>query len=241
MANAGQSEGRSPWVYVGCACGCLVLLVLIVILVVGVAGFKTVEGLQATIEDPVKRAEVTQEILGYETMPEGYVAFLGIEVPFLFRLAMLANTALDEHGEIEGGSFERAFFYARPADWLKRDRDLRSIFEGQGDPLHAFEHWDQSDIRLRGAEQLGSGTVGVHGRDIRYAAARGTIRIDDAAFEGILAVIVVKCDERKRDGLGSWLLPDPDPDAPAGSVNLTGTPADPEALSSFLSQFDLCR
>ena len=50
--------------------------------------------------------------------------------------------------------------------------------------------------------------------------------------EGILSVFVVKCGSGKRPGLGAWLVPD--------TEDLTGTPADPEALTAFLSQFQLC-
>ena len=40
--------------------------------------------------------------------------------------------------------------------------------------------------------------------------------------------------------VGAWIEPDPAPDLAVEEVNLSGTPADPEAIRHFLSYFRLC-
>jgi hypothetical protein len=203
-------------------------------------GFRTAQGLKASIEDPAARATEVQKILGYEDLPEGYQPAIGLSIPFLFNFAMLADQAPDAEGEFRE-SVERAFFYVRLSGWIARDNDLRDIFEGQGDPARALEEWRDSGVQVRGSESIGEGTITVAGRDIRYATMRGEMRIDNSRHEGILALIVVKCGEGKRDGLGGWMLPDPSPDEPIETVELSNTPADPQALAGFLSRFELCR
>ena len=237
-----EQKGKFSWFYAALGCGCPLLL--IVIALVGIAAFslKTAQSFRANVdqsEQPFKRAEEARKILGYEVLPEGYVPAVGMSVPFLFRLAVLANEAPNEEGDFDE-SIERAFFYFRLSAWITRDDDLRGIFEGRGDPSRVPEEWDQTSVRVRGRESINEGSVIVDGRDIRYAAQRGELLIDNTRIEGILAVIVVKCDEGERDGLGGWLLPDPDPEAPIKTAQLAGTPADPQALTAFLSQFELC-
>jgi hypothetical protein len=236
----GEKREKSPWLYVGVGCGCLLLLGFVA--VVGLIGFgvMTAKNLKDSIEDPVKRAEEVRDILGSETLPEGYEPVLGLSAPMMFRLAVLANVAPDADGEFRD-PVERAFFFLRLSGWITHDDDLRKIFEGPGDPLRALETWDQADVSIIGDEPVGEGSVSVGGREWRYAAQRGDMLIDRTRIEGVLAVVVVKCGAGKRDGLAAWLVPDPDPDQPAESVDFSGTPANPEALTAFLSRFDLCR
>lgn len=220
----------SPWFYVLIGCGCLTLMVIVAIVVIGIFSVRAAKNVQASIEDPAKRAEQVQEILGYDRLPEGYVPRFGISIPLVLRVAVLADQPpIDER---LGGPTDRVFLYIRVANWVARDDDLKQIFEGDGNPAHAFDNWDQSDLRFRGHELIEEGTVTVDGRTIPYSAQRGELELDRAEVEGILSVFVVKCDDGKRPGLGAWLVPD--------SEDLTGTPADPQALAAFLSQFQLC-
>ena len=238
-----EQKGKSAWAYAGLGCGFLLLLIVIAVVGIAAFGVKTVQSLKASIdlsEQPMKRAEEARKILGYEVLPEGYVPAVGMSVPFLLRLAVLANEAPDEEGDFDE-SIERAFFYLRLSAWITRDNDLRGIFEGRGDPSRVVEEWNQTNVRVRRHEPISEGSVVVDDREIRYAVQRGELLIDSTRLEGILAVIVVKCGEGERDGLGGWLLPDPDPQAPIKTAQLAGTPADPKALTAFLSQFELCR
>ena len=148
----------------------------------------------------------------------------------MMDIAMLSDQAPNDEGGFDE-PIERAFVYVRPADWVTRDDDLRDVFAGSGDPGRAIEQWNQDFMRMRGGDPLGEGTVVIDDREIPYAVQRGGLNIDGNNLEGILAVIVVKC-EGKRDGLGGWLVPD--------SADLAGTPADPETLTAFLGQFELC-
>jgi hypothetical protein len=225
-----QRKERSIWVYLGCGCGCLVLLLAAAFGAVVYFGIRAAHSVEEGIKNPVTRAERVRDLLGYESPPAGYEPAMAITLPFVFRLAVLTDRPPAADGQDD--SFERAFFYFRPSTWMARSADLRKVFEGSGNPAHAFERWESTDVRLRGSETLGEGTVTVAGREIPYVARRGEVEFERHQSEGILAVFVVKC-AGKDDGLGGWLVPD--------TTDLTGSPADPAALTEFLSRFDLCR
>jgi hypothetical protein len=232
-------KDRSPWAVVGMACGCLALVVLVV--AVGVAFFvvSTVRDWQASIEDPERRAGAVREMLGCATLPEGYVAAIGVEIPLTMRLAVLSNVPFDEEGRTER-PLERAFFYARVSDWVKKDGDIGPVFAGAGDPSRIFDKLDESNLRLRGGTPIASGTIEVAGRTIPWAAERGEVELAGHRVAGVVAAFVVRCDAG-NDGLGGWIGPDPAPDFDVAEADLRGTPADPAALAAFLSRFDLCR
>lgn len=195
-------------------------------------GVRTARNVKIGINDPAERAAQAEAILGYRELPEGYQPAVGISVPFVLRLAVLADTAPGADGKFHEAP-ERAFFYVRPARWMAHKGDLREVFEGAGNPSRAFERWQNTNIRIRGNEQISEGSVTVNGREIPYAARRGELEVDNDEVEGILAVFVVQCGEGREPGLGGWLVPDTD--------DLTGTSADPAALADFLSAFELCR
>jgi hypothetical protein len=235
-----EEKGKSPWLYVGLGCGCLILFAVVAVVALIGFGVKTATNLKETIENPARRAEEVRDILGYDTLPEGYEPVLGLSAPMMFRLAVLANVAPDAEGEFHE-PVERAFLVLRVAGWLTHDDDLREIFEGPGDPVRALEGWDEANVHILGREPVGEGSVVVGDREWRYAAQRGDMLIQRTRLEGVIAVVVVKCGDGKRDGLAAWIVPDPEPEQPTDSADFSGTPADPEALTAFLSRFDLCR
>jgi hypothetical protein len=53
-------------------------------------------------------------------------------------------------------------------------------------------------------------------------------------------MLLFDCQGDRRLRLGLWLAPDPAPGSPAEVADLTGTPADPAALRTFLGHFRFC-
>jgi hypothetical protein len=229
----GARTGTSPWVYVGAGCGCLVLVAVLVLTGFSVYGYRFVRGIESDVKDPVRRAARAQEILGYAALPESYYPALGISIPFVADVAMLADREPDEDGELRNA--ERLFFFARLSSLVSRDRELRDILEGKADPSTVFR---KINIRMSQGETLGEGTVVVGGQQVRYLAQRADLWLEQSRLNGILTLVFVNCTQGQRPGVGGWLVPHPHP---AEAPETSGSPADPEALAGFLSRFALCK
>lgn len=234
-----QEKKTSPWVWVLGGCGCLLVGGGIAVVALGGWLFSEIRDIESTVRDPVKRASKTQEALGYEKLPDGYHPLIGLRIPFILELGVLTDRQPDAEGDIDG-PVGAAFFYARLAKWVTRDKDLRDVFEGDGDPARLLDQI-QTDISVRGEERIGEGEIRVNGQPVRYVAERGRMAVEGAALDGVFAMFVVKCEAGQRPGLGGWVLPEGGPDEPLETADFTGTPADPATLTAFLSAFELCR
>ena len=73
-----------------------------------------------------------------------------------------------------------------------------------------------------------------------YIAQRGRLDAHHGRAEGLSALMLVDCPLDERMRIAVWFTPDPDPEAAAGSPGLSGSPADEDALRSFMEHFDLC-
>ncbi len=232
-----ERKSTSPWVWVAAGCGCLVLVVVAAAIVVAAFFYRTVQDWEATLKDPASRAEKTREILGYERPPEGYHPLIGLSIPFMLDVAVLADRELDEQGEIPA-DVERAVFYVRLSTLLARDKELRAILDGRADPSSLLE---QANMRIQGGEVVGEGTLTIGDQEVRYLAQRGELILDNRPVRGILTLVFVNCPGGRRPGVGGWLAPDPAPGRPRDGVDFTATPADPRALADLFSSFTLCK
>ncbi|HTQ78970.1 MAG TPA: hypothetical protein VMM92_03155, partial [Thermoanaerobaculia bacterium] len=67
------------------------------------------------------------------------------------------------------------------------------------------------------------------------------INFDGQPLHGIVTLFLVDCPDTRRTRLGLWFGPDPHPDKPAAADDLTGSPADPQALAQFAGHFRFCQ
>ena len=79
-----MGEKRSGWFYVFVSCG---VLLLGGVIVVGVGAFMTIRWAE-DLKDPERRTakahQVTQKVMGVDTLPEGYHAEVSLRAPFGF-------------------------------------------------------------------------------------------------------------------------------------------------------------
>jgi len=151
----------------------------------------------------------------------------------------------------------RGFLYLRFRDLFGRGERTRALLageEGEDDPLA------QEEIRFEPEETVARGAFRSGGAAVTWTARRGRIQVDrdrfgvDVEVEGddgrvgvegetadpaVLALADLDCGDRYQR-IAVWFAPDPAPDAPAGEVDWTGTPADDAALRTFLGHFRPC-
>ena len=87
-----QKKPTSPWVWVGCGCGAIVILGMLGVAGMGWWGMTKGKEFAETMADPEKRAAKVQEVLPYDTLPEGYYPAFSFSMPFGFMdMAVLTD------------------------------------------------------------------------------------------------------------------------------------------------------
>lgn len=233
-----MSEGRSAWSWVLFGCLGVIVLLVAVLAVGGYWVYQWGQRMEAEITDPRARRDRTLEILGAESLPEGYHAFMGMEAPFFGSTAILSDEepSFEQGGDADLG--DRGFIYIETVGWGQDEAALRRYFEGETDDPAVLE---ESGVNLDVDEVIDRGVLEGAGGTLWYMTQRGDIDASQYEGGGIGAVILVDCPDDQRRRLGIWFMPDPAPDAPVEELALEGTPGDPDAIEAFMSHFSLCR
>lgn len=229
-----ERESRSPWFYIGIGCGLIALLLVIGLGIVAFVGFRSVSHFKKQLNDPQARAERVTELLGVETIPEGYHPGLSLSVPFVFDMAMMTDRPLDHEGQTDD-STTSLFLYFK----FKMARGkFESYADGSSNPMEMF---NDPRFSFDSVEELNEGQFTIGEMDVAYRASRGEFDTGDVRTEGLVTTMVLRCPQDDRMRMVIWTAADPAPEAPAEELDLSGTPADSARINAFLAPLDLCR
>jgi hypothetical protein len=233
------SEGKAfpAWAWVGCGCLGAIGAIAVLAVTIGFWGVQKARQFEEKLADPAERAKSALAVLGASELPEGYHPVVAFSVPLLLDVAVLSDLPPDETGRpAEFG--ERGFIYVSYPAFGQDQREIRDFFEGTRDDL---DELGRHRIDLDLDERISNGKISREADDVLWVSYRGTIDTDDAgrSKEGLMALLLIDCGG-SRQRFGVWLGPDPDPEAAAADLDVSGTVSDPEAIERFLSPIHPC-
>jgi hypothetical protein len=126
---------------------------------------------------------------------------------------------------------ERSFIYMNMLGQAKDQQELREYFEGKRKDAEALR---RINVNVNGRDVLKRGVIDQGGHQVLYMAQRGDVSMQGKRRTGITTTLLVQCPKDSRMRMGIWLGPDP------GGDELAGTPADEEAIKTFMGHFKPC-
>jgi hypothetical protein len=233
-----QKQSSQPWLYFCCGCvGCFAFLVAGG-LGAGFLGFTALKDYTDTLRDPESRNARAREILGAEELPEGYTAQLYFRIPKLLEIVVLTDGEpavwqegdnFDEDDLTEEQLGENFFLYLSAWD---RDDDMDPFSPDTDDRVKV-----DSGFHVRSEEILGEGDLTAAGGRVSYTNHRGELinQEKNQSRAGVFSQLEIHCEsDDPRSRFALWFRHG------ENITDLAGTPADRQALASFLQSFDVC-
>jgi hypothetical protein len=257
--NGGKGK-TSPWVYIGCGCGAAAIIGVVALIAILVFGARKAKEFEAAMKDPDVRREKVLNVLGGE-IPEGYYPVVGMEIPFLFEMAMLSDQPPRDDGEMDHPIGDRGFIYIRSRPRKSRRQDVEDFFEGRTNDLDALR---RANINLGRGEMVARGSFDLDTVGVRWITQTGGIEMGGSSSHGLTSVLLFQCpdDDSGTQRLGIWFGPKvastaeaspeadaaqesegygvPHPAPSTGTADLTGTVGDENAIRAFVSHFAPC-
>jgi hypothetical protein len=227
----------SPWVYVGCGCALVVVLCALVFFFIGRKIVETGKNMEQGLKDPAVRERRTKELLGPGELPAGYYPAGVISVPFVLDMVLLGDHPVPAGSEGMDFTDHSFMFMKIKLGKLPDSEEGRQKLMNGTNGKNAWEQGGNFHVDM--TEELGQGNLAAGNANIRYKASRGDMRINNQRHQGITSTMLVECPDR-RIRFAFWFGPDPSPGQTTASFDKTNTPADPQALTTFLNHFNLC-
>jgi hypothetical protein len=230
-------------VYVGVGCGVLAILALVVVVALVVFVGRTVREVSEQFTDPAARTERAAELLGAETLPEGYNAMMTFSIPWVVDLVMLSDARPDAEGKIE--SFDSSgFIYVKSIQKGADRQRMQDYFDGRIGFEELFRD-SGMDMQMQGnfgfdrAEEIARGTVERDDVRIVHVSNSGRIRLDRGWSDGVGTFMLMECPGDEKMRLGIWFSSEAETGGDAAEA-IAGTIADPQVIREFTGHFRPC-
>ena len=236
---AARRQGTPLWVTIGCGCLFLIALVVGAFLVAGYFGVSAFKGYIEDMKDPASRNARAGEMLGISEFPEGYTAQLFVRVPWVFDMVILSDgdpaAVTDDNLDLDADSFgEHVFFFLTLRKGKMGEEEVEKML--RGDPIAEGVRVDFG-LRADSAEELARGSFETPPQRLSYVSHRGEVEFENRPLSGIYTRVLVDCAEDELSRLGIWFQRRGEDDE---ALPVAGSPADENALRSFLGHFNLC-
>jgi len=230
-----MAEGKKNCLFWGVGCG---LIFILVIGVLGVLGFMKFKEFKEQIEEdernPVPRA---QRILGFTELPPGYSVEKAFAIPMIMDIVILEGDRFIETENPQSG--RRGFMYMMFVFGGRHDQELRDFFEGKTDDPRVLRR-NHINIDLDEGEILSRSVFEHNGQEFLQMTTRGEVGGQElVGSNGLTSFLLISCPD-KKSRFCKWFGPDPDPDATADEIDLTGSVGDPERIKAFIDHFNFC-
>ena len=237
-----MANRRGTPIWVTCGCGCLGLAALAVggMVAAGFFGASAFKGYVEDMKDPIARSAKASEILGAEQLPEGYVAQLYFQIPWLLDVVVLSDgepmEVVDDEFELETETLgEHTFVYfflrQRGIDHDELERMLRGDSHGEGNRVNMDFEFDSDRELARGSFEVGD-------QKLSYVSHRGELELDDGDIEGVYSQVLIECPNDDLTRVAVWFQRDDDGEASGAAED--DSPTDEAALRRFMVHFDVC-
>jgi len=233
------ADSKTVFAYIGI--GCIVIVGLMAIAAGACVVWVYSEGqrFEAEARDPQARSARVLSVLGADTLPDGYYPMIAISIPFVMETALLTDEEPRNDGQ-EANFGDRGFIYLKMLRFGQNEEELRDYFEGRTDNADVLS---DNGINIRIDEVIRRGTMEQAGAELMYVVQRGRVSMGRRGRnrdDGLASMALIECPDDSRLRIGIWFVPDPDPEADAETLDLTGTPGDPAAMAEFYGHFNLC-
>lgn len=247
-----EKKNSKACLYMALGCFGIIVLIGIGIAILFWWGAQKAQEIQEQIKDPVAREAKVKEMLGTETLPEGYYAGFAMRIPFAMDMVILSDKPpeVGANGEVEQGGepdFDnQAFMYFRMlqvVNFLSDEEDtqkIRDFVEGKTtDPQALREQGINVDMKL--GSQIATGEVRIENQRVLYNAFRGRLDNDSKEKPGLVTLMMIECDGEKGTRMAFWATADPQADVALEEADYNGTAASDSGVQTFMGNFRLCQ
>ncbi|MEM8932294.1 MAG: hypothetical protein AAGE94_14020 [Acidobacteriota bacterium] len=201
-----MAKNKTPaWIWIGCGCLAAIIGLAVALGGVGFAGVKFFQGMVDDMADPVARTEAALDLLGAETLPDGWHPYAVFRIPFAMTLVMLSDGEPLPAVEGDfGDKIESLERLALNADSIGDNLWIYTRIRGRkaGDGVTIDEVISGS--RSGGAQvdlgtefdvtaDLGDGQLQLGDQAISWAARQGTMVAKGDTIPGIWSILGITC------------------------------------------------
>jgi len=233
------ADSKTVFAYIGIGCIVIVGLMAIAAGACGVWVYSETQRFEAEASDPEARGARVLSVLGADSLPDGYYPMVAFSIPFVMETALLTDEVPTEEAE-EANFGERGFIYLKMLRFGQDEQELRDYFEGRTDNADVLS---DNGININVDEVIRRGTMQQAGAELMYVVQRGRVSMGRRGRDrgdGLASMSLIECPDDSRLRIGIWFAPDPDPEADAETLDLSGTPGDAAAMAEFYGHFSLC-
>ena len=123
-------DSKTVFAYIGIGCVVIIGLMAIAMGACGVWVYSEAQRFEEEMTDPAARGNRVMDVLGADSLPDGYYPMMAFSIPFVMDTAMLTDIEPQPGEESEPNFGERGFVYVKILRMGQDEQELRDYFGG---------------------------------------------------------------------------------------------------------------